>query len=117
MTPTIHVAGMKMQGYNGSQSWDTSFAMQALAAAGPKFAIKHNDTISRIHSYLDATQIKNDVPMRERFYRTISKGGWPFSTNGMGQPFEWINCARGFVRCIIHLQTTVGLSLIVQQRE
>ena len=25
---------MKMQGYNGSQSWDTSFAMQAISEAG-----------------------------------------------------------------------------------
>ena len=27
--------GMKMQGYNGSQLWDTAFAVQALNAAGP----------------------------------------------------------------------------------
>ncbi|RYE83028.1 MAG: hypothetical protein EOO65_04570 [Methanosarcinales archaeon] len=75
--------GMKMQGYNGSQSWDTSFAMQALAAAGPAVVQAHADTVSRVHAFLDATQIKEDVPKREHFYRTISKGGWPFSTNGM----------------------------------
>lgn len=78
--------GMKMQGYNGSQSWDTSFAMQALAAAGPAFCQRHADSIARVYGYLDATQIKNDVPMRDRFYRTISKGGWPFSTNDHGWP-------------------------------
>lgn len=76
------LAGMKMQGYNGSQSWDTSFAMQALAAGGDDLAVKHQQTIRRIHAYLDATQIKVDVPMRDKFFRTISKGGWPFSTNG-----------------------------------
>jgi len=27
--------GLKMQGYNGSQLWDTAFAAQALADAGP----------------------------------------------------------------------------------
>ena len=26
--------GMKMQGYNGSQCWDTSFAIQAMGEAG-----------------------------------------------------------------------------------
>ena len=26
--------GMKMQGYNGSQCWDTSFAIQAVVEAG-----------------------------------------------------------------------------------
>lgn len=78
--------GMKMAGYNGSQSWDTSFAMQALADAGPDLCRRHGDLIARIYAYLDATQIKNDVPHRTRYYRTISKGGWPFSTNDHGWP-------------------------------
>lgn len=78
--------GMKMQGYNGSQSWDTSFAAQALAAAGPAFVARHEDAAVRMHAYLDATQIKADVPMRASFFRTISKGGWPFSTNDHGWP-------------------------------
>lgn len=86
---------MKMQGYNGSQSWDTSFAVQALAAGGPELARRHAETLARTHAYLDATQIKNDVPMRERFFRTISKGGWPFSTNGE---------ARLPLRCMLRQQ-------------
>lgn len=115
-----------MQGYNGSQLWDTAFAMRAFAAsrlaqtlpakaaaaeasaattapsrtpssskgagsmpAAPsaaatasKLADKLDTMAARAYAYFDASQIKEDVPMRERFFRTISKGGWPFSTNG-----------------------------------
>lgn len=78
--------GMKMQGYNGSQAWDTSFALQALAAAPPALVARHGDTVARAYAYLDASQIKADVPQREEFFRTVSKGGWPFSTNDHGWP-------------------------------
>jgi len=76
--------GMKMQGYNGSQLWDTAFAVQALAAAGPAFAARFGPTAARAHGYLDASQVKEDVPNRARFFRTVSKGGWPFSTSDHG---------------------------------
>jgi cycloartenol synthase len=76
--------GMKMQGYNGSQLWDTAFATQALAVSG--LAGRYKPQVSKIYSYLDATQVKEDVPHREAFFRTISKGGWPFSTSDHGWP-------------------------------
>ena len=46
--------GMKMQGYNGSQLWDTSFAVQAITAAG--FAHEFGDCLRKAHSYIDASQ-------------------------------------------------------------
>jgi cycloartenol synthase len=76
--------GMKMQGYNGSQLWDTAFATQALAVSG--LASRYKPQVAKIYSYLDATQVKEDVPHREAFFRTISKGGWPFSTSDHGWP-------------------------------
>ena len=47
--------GMKMQGYNGSQCWDTSFAVQAISECDlldefPKLA-------QRVWSYLERSQI------------------------------------------------------------
>ena len=78
--------GMKMQGYNGSQLWDTAFATQALAASGLAGRPRFRERVSRIYSYLDASQVKEDVPRREEFFRTISKGGWPFSTSDHGWP-------------------------------
>ena len=43
--------GMKMQGYNGSQGWDASFAMQALAEAG--LVDEFPDMCSRAYDYLE----------------------------------------------------------------
>ena len=64
--------------------WDTAFATQALATSG--LAPRFREQVSRIYAYLDATQVKEDVPRREEFFRTISKGGWPFSTSDHGWP-------------------------------
>ena len=46
--------GMKMQGYNGSQCWDTTFAVQAIAATG--LAAEFTGCLRRAHAYVDATQ-------------------------------------------------------------
>lgn len=47
--------GMKMQGYNGSQSWDTSFAIQAFAEAN---VLDDFPEVSRkVWSYLERCQI------------------------------------------------------------
>merc|ERR1719232_1981847 len=47
--------GMKMQGYNGSQCWDTSFAIQAVWECGAieKFPVLS----SKVWAYLERTQI------------------------------------------------------------
>jgi len=47
--------GMKMQGYNGSQLWDTSFAVQAITAAG--LAHEFGDCLRKAHSYIDVSQV------------------------------------------------------------
>ena len=48
---------MKVAGYNGSQLWDTAFAAQALAAAGPAVTRKHASTLRRAYEYVDASQV------------------------------------------------------------
>lgn len=47
--------GMKMQGYNGSQCWDTSFCAQALYEA--KLLDQFPDVSRKIWKYLERTQI------------------------------------------------------------
>lgn len=79
--------GMKMQGYNGSQLWDTSFAVQAITAAG--LAQEFSQCLRKAHSYIDTTQVKEDCPGDlSRWYRHISKGAWPFSTRDHGWPIS-----------------------------
>lgn len=76
--------GMKMQGYNGSQLWDTAFFVQAAEATG----MMHQwpALFAKTHEFLDATQIKQDEVDADKWYRIVSKGGWPFSTNDHGWP-------------------------------
>ncbi len=49
--------GMKMQGYNGSQLWDTTFAVQAICASG--LAHDFTNCLRRAHHYVDTTQARN----------------------------------------------------------
>ena len=47
--------GMKMQGYNGSQLWDTAFAVQAFAASG--MAKQFSSSLQSAHRYIRSTQV------------------------------------------------------------
>lgn len=91
--------GMKMQGYNGSQCWDTSFAIQAFWEAGllDEFA----DVSRKVWSFLERSQILSTETAqssaaykyesnenREKYYRHVSEGGWPFSSSAHGWPIS-----------------------------
>jgi squalene/oxidosqualene cyclase-like protein len=76
--------GIKMNGYNSSELWDTAFAVQAVAASGR--GLDHLPWLRAAHRFIDGTQVREDVPERERYYRHASKGGWPFSTLAHGWP-------------------------------
>jgi cycloartenol synthase len=78
--------GMKMQGYNGSQLWDTAFAAQAIFESG--LARDFKSCLAKVHSYLDVTQVLEDVDENTKYYRHISKGAWPFSTVDHGWPIS-----------------------------
>lgn len=78
--------GMKMQGYNGSQLWDTSFTTQAMMKAGRETMSPFIKTLSKAHNYVEISQVLVDPPNRERYYRHTSKGAWPFSTRAHGWP-------------------------------
>lgn len=41
-------------------------------------------SIASAYRYIDASQIPEDVPERAKYFRHISKGGWPFSTQDHG---------------------------------
>jgi hypothetical protein len=79
--------GMKMQGYNGSQLWDTAFAVQAIASTG--FASEFSRCLRKAHEYIEQSQVVEEAqqPLAE-YYRHISKGAWPFSTRDHGWPIS-----------------------------
>jgi len=91
--------GMKMQGYNGSSCWDTSFAIQAIAEA--QLLDDFPDLSTKVWSYLEKSQILSTPTSqaslafkfeseenRNKSYRHVSKGGWPFSSSAHGWPIS-----------------------------
>jgi len=107
--------GMKMQGYNGSQCWDTSFAAQAIFEA--EMLDEFPELTRKVWSYFERTQIlstsvsksssaytfeSNDN--RYKFYRHISEGGWPFSTSAHGWPIS--DCTGEGLKAVLCLLKT-----------
>jgi 2,3-oxidosqualene cyclase len=78
--------GVKMNGYNSSELWDTAFAVQAIAATGETERMR--PTLARAYGFIAGQQVLENTPRPERFYRHPSKGGWPFSTREHGWPIS-----------------------------
>jgi squalene/oxidosqualene cyclase-like protein len=90
--------GMKMQGYNGCQLWDTAFALQGLAETDllPEFEA----SIKKAYEYVDISQVRENAENGDVYYRHISKGAWPFSSKDHGWPIS--DCtAEGFRAAMI----------------
>ncbi|RCV09876.1 hypothetical protein SETIT_2G064800v2 [Setaria italica] len=79
--------GMKMQGYNGSQLWDTAFTVQAIVATN--LIEEFGTTLKLAHDNLKNSQVRDDGPGNlDDWYRHTTKGAWPFSTADHGWPIS-----------------------------
>jgi 2,3-oxidosqualene cyclase len=103
--------GLKMQGYNSSQLWDTAFAVQAIVATGEVEGCR--PMLERAASYIEANQVLEDVPETERAYRHPSRGGWPFSTRAHGWPIS--DCTAEGVKASLLLER-LGLNRVSRER-
>ena len=108
--------GMKMQGYNGSQLWDTCFAVQAIISTnlGEEYGL----TLRKAHEFIKNSQVLEDCPGDLKFwYRHISKGAWPFSTADHGWPIS--DCTAEGLKAVLLLSKlsleTVGEPLDMEQ--
>ena len=85
--------GLKMQGYNGSQLWDTAFAVQALGVAGPDLCVGEvavRDALAKAAGYVKISQVQDEAapaPLAA-WFRHASLGAWPFSTRDHGWPIS-----------------------------
>jgi squalene/oxidosqualene cyclase-like protein len=95
--------GIKMQGYNSSQLWDTAFAVQSVLAT--PYAREFAPMIDRAHTYIRDNQILDDVPNPEAHYRHRSRGGWPFSNRPHGWPIT--DCTAEGFKCAVALEGRV----------
>ncbi|XP_055019806.1 lanosterol synthase isoform X2 [Boleophthalmus pectinirostris] len=94
--------GMKMQGTNGSQLWDTCFAVQAFLEAGAQDEPSLTECLKHAHHFLNITQIPENPPEYKKYYRQMNKGGFPFSTRDCG----WIvaDCTAEGLKSVMLLQ-------------
>ncbi|XP_028924452.1 lanosterol synthase isoform X1 [Ornithorhynchus anatinus] len=94
--------GMKMQGTNGSQLWDTAFAIQAFLEAGAQDRPELFSCLKLAHDYLRISQVPDNPPDYQKYYRQMNKGGFPFSTRDCG----WIvaDCTAEGLKAAMLLQ-------------
>ncbi|XP_066323165.1 cycloartenol synthase-like [Miscanthus floridulus] len=78
--------GMKMQGYNGSQLWDTAFAVQAIVATN--LIEDFGPTLKLAHNYIKNSQVLDDCPGDlNDWYRHTSKEGFKLYGNAESDKF------------------------------
>uniref|UniRef100_A0A668VHI4 Terpene cyclase/mutase family member n=1 Tax=Oreochromis aureus TaxID=47969 RepID=A0A668VHI4_OREAU len=89
-------------GTNGSQLWDTCFAVQAYLEAGAQDDPKLAECLRDAHQFLTITQIPENPPQYQKYYRQMNKGGFPFSTRDCG----WIvaDCTAEGLKSLMLLQ-------------
>lgn len=98
----LGVDGMKMQGTNGSQIWDTSFTIQAFLEAGAHHRPEFSSCLQKAHEFLRLSQVPDNPPDYQKYYRQMSKGGFSFSTLDCG----WIvtDCTAEALKSILLVQ-------------
>ncbi|KAJ2684603.1 hypothetical protein IWW39_004804 [Coemansia spiralis] len=72
--------GLAACGTNGSQLWDTAFAVQAAVDAGLAGLKENRESMLKALQFLERTQIRENPENMRRTYRQATKGAWPFST-------------------------------------
>ncbi|ORC85288.1 lanosterol synthase [Trypanosoma theileri] len=92
--------GMRMSGYNGSQLWDTSFAVQAICACDMEMLYPQEMALA--HHYVDVAQVRENPKAAAQFYRHRTKGAWNFST--APQSWQVSDCTAEGLRVILLLR-------------
>ncbi|XP_075398299.1 lanosterol synthase isoform X1 [Tenrec ecaudatus] len=98
----LDLNGMNMQGTNGSQLWDTAFTIQAFLEAGAHHLPEFTSCLQQAHKFLRISQIVDNVPDYQKYYRQMSKGGFAFSTRECG----WIvaDCTAEGLKSLLLMQ-------------
>ncbi|KAM4603181.1 lanosterol synthase, partial [Discoglossus pictus] len=89
-------------GTNGSQLWDTAFAVLAFLEAGAHHMEQFQSSLKRAHEFLRISQVPANPPDYQKYYRQMNKGGFPFSTRDCG----WIvaDCTAEGLKAVMLLQ-------------
>uniref|UniRef100_A0A8C6TBC2 Terpene cyclase/mutase family member n=1 Tax=Neogobius melanostomus TaxID=47308 RepID=A0A8C6TBC2_9GOBI len=115
--------GMKMQGTNGSQLWDTCFAVQAFLEAGAQDEPTLTECLKQAHHFLDITQIPENPPEYKKYYRQMNKllslrnpdGGFAtYETKRGGKLLELLNPSEVFGDIMIDYTYVECTSAVMQ---
>ncbi|TKW21540.1 hypothetical protein SEVIR_4G125700v4 [Setaria viridis] len=74
--------GMKAQVYDGCPAWETAFIVQAYCSTG--LVNEFSPTLRKAHEFIKCSQIRENHPDYEAYYRHRSKGSWTLSTADNG---------------------------------
>ena len=96
--------GVQMQGYNSSQLWDTTLAVQAISATGR--TQRTAPMLQRAFAYVECNQVRRNVTDRQAYFRDASSGGWPFSDNRQGWPTS--DCTAEGLKASLALEPLVA---------
>ncbi|CAI0420766.1 unnamed protein product [Linum tenue] len=94
--------GMNLQSF-GSQTWDTSFALQALLACSD-LVEEPSVMFGRGHNFLKLSQVtENPSGDFKAMFRHTSKGSWTFSDRDHGWPVS--DCTAESLKCCLLFST------------
>ncbi|XP_063155921.1 lanosterol synthase-like [Candoia aspera] len=79
--------GMMMK-VMGSQTWDAAFTVQGFLEAGVQNDPEYNACLKKAHTFFKCSQIVDNPPNYQRYYRQMNKGGFPFSNRDN----DWMVC-------------------------
>lgn len=99
--------GIKMNGYNGSQLWDTIFASQALLDSG--LENEFPELTQKMYAFIDDSQIQTNHFEHQKYFRDTTIGAWPFSTRDHGWTIT--DCTAEGVKSAIILNETETIKL------
>ncbi|XP_058517511.1 lanosterol synthase isoform X2 [Ochotona princeps] len=115
--------GMKMQGTNGSQIWDTAFAIQALLEAGAHHRPEFSSCLQKAHEFLRLSQVPDNPPDYQKYYRQMNKllnmrnsdGGFAtYETKRGGHLLELLNPSEVFGDIMIDYTYVECTSAVMQ---
>ncbi len=94
--------GMCVMGTNGSQVWDTAFAIQYFFMSGLESDSRFHDMILKGYRFLIRSQFTNECSNGS--YRDKRTGGWPFSTKEQGYTVS--DCTAEAMKAIIMVRNS-----------
>jgi lanosterol synthase len=103
--------GMLMNGTNGVQTWDTSFAVLAIHEAGLGGDRKWRNVLLKAHQFLEAQQMTEEIKELDVCYRQRRKGAWAFSNSAQGYTVS--DTTSEGLKATILLQNVHGFPAII----